>query len=71
MTERELADRIVVLCGMVESLRAEHAITREELEKAQQALRYIEGMLAVHLAQRGYPLWLREVWAIAKRGLEP
>jgi len=73
MTERERlrAERIDLLSDMVQSLRREHAITREELEKAQQALRYIEGMLAVHLAQRGYPLWLREVWAIAKRGLEP
>lgn len=45
MTERERADRIVVLCGMVQSLRAEHAITREDLERARQALRDVAVMV--------------------------
>ena len=72
MTDAErLHTTAEIVYDMVQSLRREHAITREELDRAQQALRDIESMLAEHLAQRGYPLWLREVWAIAKRGLEP
>jgi len=73
MTERERlrAERIDLLSDMVQSLRREHAITREELEKAQQALRDIKSMLESQLEERHYPLWLRDLWEIAKRGLEP
>ena len=70
MTERERlrAERIDLLSDMVQRLRAEHAITREELEKAQQALRTIEGMCIENSA---LSMLLDEIRSIAKRGLEP
>lgn len=47
MTERERlrAERIDLLSDMVQRLRAEHAITREELERARQALRDVAVMV--------------------------
>ena len=70
MTERERlrAERIDLLSDMVQSLRREHAITREDLEKAQQALRDIVNRCTEYSA---LSTWLDEIVAIAKRGLEP
>ncbi len=68
--EQLRTERIDLLSEMVRQERARADAEQAARERAQQALREIERMLSEQLDERHYPLWLIDLWEIAKRGLE-